>query len=107
MRSTTARICLFGHTHLPAIYSTPAHPVVRVDGADDTYLLPAEGGVLVNVGSVGQPRDGDPRAAYGLLDLDRLTLELRRTPYDVSAAQSSIRAAGLPEWLAHRLATGE
>lgn len=107
MSSTSARLCLFGHTHLPALYSTPAHPVSYGDRDNDEYQLPREGGVLINVGSVGQPRDGDPRAAYGLLDLERSTLQLRRVEYDVTGAQAAIRAAGLPAWLANRLATGE
>lgn len=107
MQSASERICLFGHTHLPAIYSTPAHPVTRVDSGDDEFQLPAEGAVLINVGSVGQPRDGDPRAAYGLLDLERRRLQLRRVVYDVAGAQEAIRSAGLPDWLAKRLAGGE
>ena len=107
MTSASARICLFGHTHLPAVYSTPAHPVTYGDRENDEFRLPREGAVLINVGSVGQPRDGDPRAAYGLLDMDALTLELRRVTYDVAGAQAAIRAAGLPPWLASRLASGE
>lgn len=107
MGSASARICLFGHTHLPAVYSTPAYPVSYKDKVNDEFRLPSEGAVLINVGSVGQPRDGDPRAAYGLLDLDALTLQLRRVAYDVAGAQQAIRDAGLPPWLATRLATGE
>jgi diadenosine tetraphosphatase ApaH/serine/threonine PP2A family protein phosphatase len=107
MSSASARICLFGHTHLPAVYSTPAHPVAYGNRDDEEYQLPREGAVLINVGSVGQPRDGDPRAAYGLLNLERATLELRRVAYDVAGAQAAIHAAGLPAWLANRLATGE
>jgi diadenosine tetraphosphatase ApaH/serine/threonine PP2A family protein phosphatase len=107
MSSASARICLFGHTHLPALYSTPAHPVAYGDRSQDEYQLPREGAVLINVGSVGQPRDGDPRAAYGLLDLEKSTVQLRRVGYDVAGAQEAIRAAGLPAWLATRLATGE
>jgi predicted phosphodiesterase len=106
--SASARICLFGHTHLPAIYTTVGHPMAPVPNGDaDERRLPLEGAVLINVGSVGQPRDGDPRAAYGLLDLDRGTLQMRRVPYDVAGAQAAITAAGLPAWLARRLATGE
>jgi diadenosine tetraphosphatase ApaH/serine/threonine PP2A family protein phosphatase len=77
------------------------------NGDTEEYQLPREGAVLINVGSVGQPRDGDPRAAYGLLNLERATLQLRRVAYDVAGAQAAIRAAGLPAWLANRLATGE
>jgi predicted phosphodiesterase len=108
LHSASARICLFGHTHLPAIYATVGHPVALVPKGDpDERRLPAEGAVLINVGSVGQPRDGDPRAAYGLLDLERQTLQMRRVAYDVAGAQAAITAAGLPAWLARRLATGE
>jgi diadenosine tetraphosphatase ApaH/serine/threonine PP2A family protein phosphatase len=61
---------------------------------------------LVNCGAVGQPRDGDPRAAYGILDSSARTLSLARVEYDVSAAQAKIIAAGLPDVLAQRLAVG-
>lgn len=108
MAASSARICLYGHTHLPAVFSTPKHPVVRAtDGFDDELVLPREGNVLINVGSVGQPRDGDARAAYGLLDTTRSSLRLRRVDYDIKGAQAAIRAAGLPRWLADRLALGE
>ena len=61
---------------------------------------------LINVGSIGQPRDGDARAAYALYDLEKNEIQLRRVPYDVAAAQEKIRKAGLPERLAARLAIG-
>lgn len=108
MSAATARVCLYGHTHLPAVFSTPSHPVARTEGGfDDELTLPKEGPVLVNVGSVGQPRDGDPRAAYGLLDMKRRRLRLRRVDYDIAGAQAAILSAGLPRWLADRLALGE
>jgi diadenosine tetraphosphatase ApaH/serine/threonine PP2A family protein phosphatase len=62
--------------------------------------------VLVNVGSVGQPRDEDPRAAYGLVDTKRQTVSVRRVPYDIAAVQAKIRKVGLPEVLANRLSLG-
>ncbi|MBI3986174.1 MAG: metallophosphoesterase, partial [Lentisphaerae bacterium] len=61
---------------------------------------------FVNVGSIGQPRDGDPRASYALFDLEKKEIELRRVPYDFSGTQAKIRKAGLPERLANRLAIG-
>ncbi len=61
---------------------------------------------LVNCGAVGQPRDGDPRAAYGIIDTEARTLSLQRVEYDVAAAQARILAAGLPDVLAQRLAVG-
>jgi diadenosine tetraphosphatase ApaH/serine/threonine PP2A family protein phosphatase len=61
----------------------------------------------VNVGSVGQPRDGNPKASYVIYDLAQQTIELRRLDYDIAAQQKKIRAAGLPERLADRLASGK
>jgi diadenosine tetraphosphatase ApaH/serine/threonine PP2A family protein phosphatase len=66
----------------------------------------APGRTLLNPGSVGQPRDGDPRAAYVLLDLDARTVSFRRVEYDIAATQAEIREAGLPELLAARLTLG-
>jgi predicted phosphodiesterase len=105
LAAASARICLVGHTHLPAVFATGEISASAV--AEDTIQLPATGGILANVGSVGQPRDGDPRAAYGILDLTQLTLALRRVNYDIALAQRRIIEAGLPEWLAERLAHGE
>ena len=62
--------------------------------------------MLVNPGSVGQPRDGDPRAAFAIYDSDAAQVTFRRVPYDVGGAQAAIRAAGLPERLAARLEGG-
>jgi diadenosine tetraphosphatase ApaH/serine/threonine PP2A family protein phosphatase len=61
---------------------------------------------MVNVGSVGQPRDGDPRASFGLLDTERMTVAVHRTAYDASAARERIVAAGLPAFLGDRLLRG-
>jgi diadenosine tetraphosphatase ApaH/serine/threonine PP2A family protein phosphatase len=61
---------------------------------------------LVNMGAVGQPRDGDPRAAFGFYDTDTRTVTMMRAPYDVETAQAKIIAAGLPDVLAQRLAVG-
>ncbi len=72
----------------------------------DGMLALTEGRWLVNPGSVGQPRDRDARAAWALYDPDAATIDFRRTPYDVAAAQNAILEAGLPSLLAHRLAEG-
>jgi len=103
--AASGRICLVGHTHVPAIFASTDAPLNMV--SDSTFALPRTGGVLANVGSVGQPRDGDPRAAYGLLDLRKQTLALRRVAYDIERAQRSILEAGLPGWLAWRLEQGQ
>jgi diadenosine tetraphosphatase ApaH/serine/threonine PP2A family protein phosphatase len=63
--------------------------------------------VLLNPGSVGQPRDGEPRAAYLVLDRDEETATFHRVEYDIERTQAEMRAAGLPEPLAARLARGE
>ena len=62
---------------------------------------------FVNVGSVGQPRDGNPKCAYVIYDMEESTIEIRRLDYDIATAQAKIRAAGLPERLAERLALGK
>ena len=106
--AASARICLFGHTHLPAMFTATDDPATTGNGLEsDEMQLPVTGPALVNVGSVGQPRDGDARAAYGLLDLGRGTIRLRRAEYDVRAAQRKIMQAGLPQWLALRLERGQ
>lgn len=106
--ASEGRICLFGHTHVPAVFSTTDDPLQHDTGLDDDELrLPRAGPALINVGSVGQPRDGDSRAAYGLLDLGRQTIRLRRIEYDVTGAQTRIIEQGLPPWLAYRLARGQ
>jgi len=94
-----------GHTHVPALFEGEpgamrlVHP--KVDG---TYELGAH--CLINPGSVGQPRDGDPRAAYVVLDTTAGTATFYRSSYDVAEAQRRIRARGLPEIFADRLAVG-
>jgi diadenosine tetraphosphatase ApaH/serine/threonine PP2A family protein phosphatase len=109
IRAARRPLCLFGHTHVPAIYRLGPNaelsmtPVSRLS----PFELPlSEGRHLINVGAVGQPRDGDSRAAYGFYDTDTKTVTLLRAPYDVAAAQAKIIAAGLPEVLAQRLALG-
>lgn len=96
-------VCFYGHTHVPMAFEKAS----EVTGG--TYMrLKINMGrkYFVNVGSIGQPRDGDPRSSYVIFDLDRKELELRRVPYDVATAQDKVRKAGLPERLAARLAIG-
>jgi predicted phosphodiesterase len=107
MAASERALCLFGHTHLPAAFQ---HHEQRLGGfapQGDTELKLQEGpSYLVNPGSVGQPRDGDPRAAYAVLDVDARMLALRRVEYPVHAAQRRILDAGLPTSLANRLGIG-
>lgn len=97
-------LCFIGHTHVPQAY------IRSVSLQTITFeTLPIEPGkkYLINVGSVGQPRDRDWRASYCIYDSDADSLHLRRVEYDLPAAQQSIRDAGLPENLAARLALGK
>jgi diadenosine tetraphosphatase ApaH/serine/threonine PP2A family protein phosphatase len=108
LRVARRPLCLFGHTHVVAGYHVTKE-MHSVAGIRDTPVhIPRDGGsrFLVNCGAVGQPRDGDPRAAYGLLDSSTRVLSLARVEYDVAAAQAKIVAAGLPDVLAQRLAVG-
>jgi diadenosine tetraphosphatase ApaH/serine/threonine PP2A family protein phosphatase len=107
LRVARRPLCLFGHTHVVAGYHVTAE-MQSVGGVDDAPIhIPRDGTrFLINCGAVGQPRDGDPRAAYGMLDSSARTLSLARVEYDVSAAQAKIVAAGLPDVLAQRLAVG-
>lgn len=97
------QVCFFGHTHVPVAFIRDTG--VR-GGTYSKFRVESGKKYFVNVGSVGQPRDGDPRAAYVIYDLPQQTIELRRLEYDIPTAQRKIRAAGLPERLADRLATG-
>jgi diadenosine tetraphosphatase ApaH/serine/threonine PP2A family protein phosphatase len=101
-------LCLFGHTHVVAAFQGGADSR-SIGGIHSTSIEISGDGqtrFLVNCGAVGQPRDGDPRAAFGLLDTEPRTLTLHRVEYDVHAAQAKILAAGLPDVLAQRLAVG-
>ena len=102
-------ICFHGHTHCPVIYEKQIGAVYRLDvqAGAEPYKLPIGRKYFVNVGSVGQPRDGDSRASYALYDPMARTIRFRRLEYDVAAAQAKIREAGLPERLAERLAVGQ
>lgn len=102
------RIGLIGHSHVALSFSRfegrPATGSAR--RADETVEIGA-GSWLLNPGSVGQPRDGDPRAAWLLLDITQDTASWRRTAYDVDGAAAAIRAARLPDSLAERLGYGQ
>ncbi len=98
-------VCFHGHTHCPVIYEKQMSGVLMID-AQDIVLRPGRK-YFINVGSVGQPRDDDPRAAYVIYDAQERSVRFRRLEYDIASAQRRIRAAGLPERLAERLAVGQ
>ncbi len=92
-----------GHTHVPAVFQLDGDRVSSTLGRGTVSLV---GRVLVNPGSVGQPRDRDPRASWAVLDTEGRTVEFMRTAYDVAETQQRIRERGLPPFLADRLASG-
>jgi len=103
-RSRDFTLCFIGHTHVPALYSFRKGERPIVEGTpidldpDDRYI--------VNPGSVGQPRDGDPRAACCVFDTDGGTITFHRCAYDVAAEAQDIFDAGLPRFLGERLLSG-
>jgi diadenosine tetraphosphatase ApaH/serine/threonine PP2A family protein phosphatase len=106
-----SHLAFFGHTHLQGGFlwnqaRVETIPPVSIHSDRTVMEIEADTGYLINPGSVGQPRDGDPRAAYALYDSNAGMLRYRRVPYDVEKAQNKIRGAGLPPFLADRLAVG-
>ena len=100
--------CLVGHTHMPVIYREIG-PDGECDEEPPNYFRPRSldgDRLIINPGSVGQPRDNNPAAAYALLDTQAGMWEYRRVPYDVGETQSRMRAADLSERLVNRLAYG-
>jgi diadenosine tetraphosphatase ApaH/serine/threonine PP2A family protein phosphatase len=109
LKASSRPLCLFGHTHYPVTFELNGETMESVGGsaASEVTLQIRDGcRYLVNPGSVGQPRDGDPRAAYAIVDTNERRVELFRVPYPVEEAQGKIIDAGLPEVLAQRLAVG-
>ena len=108
LMATPHRLTFCGHTHFPALFHatpmTPAQRHVPIEGRATPLL--AQRRWLAVLGSVGQPRDRNPAACYGLFDDTRNTLTYVRVPYDADLAARKIRAAGLPEVLATRLTLG-
>lgn len=105
--------CLVGHTHVPRVYRLARDSVsgrqrcaAHAPLYDQDISLRGVHRLIINPGSVGQPRDSDPRAAYGLLDTEQCTWRFRRVPYAYEVTQAGMRAAGLPQRLIARLAYG-
>lgn len=99
------RLCFVGHSHVPAVWAQGSWGREHEKGAAE-IVIEAGCRYIVNVGSVGQPRDRDARAAYVVWDIEGRRVTLRRVPYDVARARQKILDAGLPRFLADRLADG-
>ncbi len=91
------KICFIGHSHLPGIFPEKGFYNGKLE-KNSRYII--------NVGSVGQPRDGDWRLSFGIFDTDTWTYEQIRSEYDVEKASNKILQKGLPEFLAQRLLVG-
>ena len=112
--TSSAPLTFYGHTHLQGYFSTDGstceifRPPYETVGQLETLslTLQKELSYLINPGSVGQPRDGDPRAAFCVFDPDRYEVTFYRVPYNIEKAQQHIVAARLPDRLATRLAEG-
>ncbi len=103
--------CCNGHTHVPALYrlaggAGKAEDSVRATRVTEATAYRLEARTLINAGSVGQPRDGDPRGSYAVLDTEAGTATFYRASYRIDETQRRIRARGLPEMFADRLAFG-
>lgn len=106
----STRYCLVGHTHSPVIFHAPNES----DGICEAQVPSTNNGpeplgkqrLILNPGSVGQPRDGDPRASYGILDTDQFTFEYRRIPYPITEVQERMQKLGFPSRLINRLSFG-
>ncbi len=110
IRQQRTTVSFVGHSHVPAVYvERPDMRPNELEGHYDSEIALSTRGaskILVNVGSVGQPRDEDPRTAYALYDPRNQELWIRRAAYDIRTTQEKIRRAGLPDVLAERLALG-
>jgi predicted phosphodiesterase len=101
-------VTFFGHTHIPSLFWLEGRMlgVKALRGTSGRIALSPGGRYLINPGSIGQPRDRDPRASYMIYDSKKRVVHWYRIPYPIGSAQSRIRKAGLPNNLAERLAIG-
>jgi diadenosine tetraphosphatase ApaH/serine/threonine PP2A family protein phosphatase len=99
------RLCFVGHSHRPGVWSVGSSGPAHDPNATETVLEHGRR-YVINVGSVGQPRDRDARAAYAVWSTDEHRVTIHRVPYDVATAREKILAAGLPTFLADRLSIG-
>lgn len=106
----STRYCLVGHTHSPVIFHAPSEPKgvcqAQVPSNNNGPIPLGDHRLILNPGSVGQPRDGDPRASYGILDVETLSFEYRRIPYPIAEVQERMQELGFPGRLINRLSFG-
>ncbi len=100
-----APLCFIGHSHIPVVIEYGQEGILKRD-IEKTIQLKAGNRYIINVGSVGQPRDGDWRACLAIYNEEDKTIEYKRLPYDLTTARNKILKAGLPAFLADRLSHG-
>ena len=106
LRALKRELCFVGHSHIPSVFVLSDFDELYSSLNFNEIILDEKGRFLINVGSVGQPRDGSPLASYGILDTEKKVFYLRRVRYAIEVTQKKIIAAGLPSILAERLARG-
>jgi len=100
------RLCFVGHSHAPIAFIRDKNREITIRDAKDIHIE-ANRMYIINVGSVGQPRDGDPRACYGILDTTENRFHLQRLPYPVEMVQEKMLKEQLPQYLIDRIAVGQ
>ena len=107
-RQTEYPLCFFGHSHFPVIFALSTDAITTILTVAPSFRFKMQEGVryLINPGSIGQPRDGNPLASYAIYDSDSKVVTINRMEYRVAETQEKIRKAGLPRPLADRLALG-
>lgn len=98
--------CLIGHSHIPVIFESFENDVFHQEFSDNSALTLGKNRLIINPGSVGQPRDNDPRASYALYDSEAKIIYHHRIQYDILITQERMRQVGLPEFLISRLSHG-
>jgi len=107
-RQTDFSMCFFGHSHFPVIFALSAEAITTVMTVAPSFRFRLKQGVryLINPGSIGQPRDGNPLASFAIFDSDSSVVAIHRVAYRIEATRQKILKAGLPRPLADRLAIG-
>jgi len=109
LKMSQRQVCLFGHTHYPVTFALTDGRVDTLGGPgslDSALTLQDGSKYLLNPGAVGQPRDGDPRAAFAIADTTAKRVDMYRLDYPIETTQAKVTKAGLPDVLAQRLAVG-
>ncbi|MCK4330733.1 metallophosphoesterase family protein [candidate division WOR-3 bacterium] len=100
----TEKVCLIGHSHEPITFTKGNETCGIID--DKKFLIKEDSKYIINCGSVGQPRDNDPRASFCLINEEKEEVQIIRVPYDIDKVQRKIIERGLPRFLAERLSIG-